>query len=287
MVVAVWPTEKMPIDKWGKRADIIMDGDSTIKRMNVGRVYEQYVNAVGDLIHRKVREMMDAKAAEQQIWDYLTEYYQTASPMMGELVAERLTPSAEKRSKHLKSVYDEGIYLWLPANSPTIGDQQIEDIRTKYPVPKDKVTYTDEQGQTFTTVSDILIGSMYIILLEKTGSDWAAVSSAKRQHFGLLAKLTNADKYSLPWREQPVRFLGESEVRLLSAVVGPQITADLLEIPNSPAASKAIVKALLKATKPTDIDQILNRKEIPRGISRSVMFVKHILGCAGFEFTNE
>lgn len=277
----------MPVDQWGKRADIIMDGDSTIKRMNVGRVYEQYVNAVGELIHRRLKTMVDAKAPESEVWSYLTEYYRTASPMMGELVDEKLTPFSDKRASHIQSVYKEGIYLWLPANSPTVGDQQIEDLRSKYPVPKGKVTYIGESGVPCTTHSDILIGSMYIILLEKTGSDWAAVSSAKRQHFGLLAKLTNADKYSLPWREQPVRFLGESEVRLLAAVIGPQITADLLEIPNSPAASKAIVKAILKAHKPTDIDHVINRKDVPRGISRSVMFVKHILACAGFEFTNE
>lgn len=283
----MWSTERMPIDRWGKRADIIMDGDSTIKRMNVGRVYEQYCNAVGHLMHLDLKAKMDAGVPESEIWGFLTRYYHTASPMMGELVDETLTPFPEKRAKHLASVYKEGVYLWLPANSPTIGDQQIEDLRTAYPIPKAPVTYIGSLGTPVTTVDDILIGSMYIILLEKTGSDWAAVSSAKRQHFGLLAKLTNADKYSLPWREQPVRFLGESEVRLLVAIVGSEITADLLEIPNSPAASKAIVRKLLSAVKPTDVDTIINRKEVPRGISRSVMFVKHILACAGFEFTNE
>lgn len=149
------------------------------------------------------------------------------------------------------------------------------------------VTYRGRSGNIVTTVANILIGSMYVVLLEKTGSDWAAVSSAKRQHFGLLAKLTNADKYSLPWREQPTRLLAEAEVRLLTAIVGSDITADLLEIPNSPTASKAIVRALLEANKPTSIKQVLDRKKVPRGGSRSIGFVKHMLECAGFEFSNE
>lgn len=275
------------MDQWGVRADIIMDGDSTIKRMNIGRVYEQYTNAVSNQIHRKVIADVDAGVSTGQIWSDLVKYYTTASPIMGKLVQEKMSGNPKLIESHIKSVYDNGVYLWIPTHSPTIGDQQIVDLRNAYPIPKGPVTYRGKSGNVCTTESDILISSMYIILLEKTGGEWAAISSAKRQHFGLLAKLTNGDKYSLPWRDQPVRLLGEAEVRLFLAVAGPEITADLLEIPNSPAASKAIVKNILQADKPTAINEVLCRKEVPRGVSRSTMFVNHIFMCTGFEYCND
>jgi DNA-directed RNA polymerase beta subunit len=36
--------EDMPVDQNGNRADIIMDPNSTVSRMNLGRVYEMYIN---------------------------------------------------------------------------------------------------------------------------------------------------------------------------------------------------------------------------------------------------
>ena len=57
VIVAVWEDDWMPLDAEGNRADIIMDADSTIKRMNVGRMYEQYNNAASRSVTNAVRAM--------------------------------------------------------------------------------------------------------------------------------------------------------------------------------------------------------------------------------------
>lgn len=301
----------MPIDKWGNSADVIMDGDSTIKRMNVGRVYEQYINTTSREVTYGLQaicgtiptaEVQMDRIADDYVrslvgsgnrdaaLDYLLKYYSVASPLMGNMVDEALALAKDRKAftdDLLDTVLKKGIELYIPPNSPNMGHEVIRDLRQQFPIRISPVTYRGRSGKVVTTKVPVIIGSVYIIELEKTGSDWAAVASARRQHFGVLAKLTNADKHSLPWREQPVRLLGEAEVRLFSATIGPQATADLLELPNSPAAQKLIARNILTADKPTDIAQIIDHNVVPRGLSRAGQFIDHILQCSGIRFTNK
>lgn len=276
----------MPVDEYGVRADCIFDGDSTIKRMNIGRMYEQYVNATS----RWVTEWLKAKVAENDYAGAVAlcrKYYSIASPRMYEELVQTSLTSVEKWHRHIDWVCKEGVELWVPPDSPNAGDAVIRELRDALPIPIGPVRYRGRSGIMRTTKSGVLIGSLYIILLEKTGEDWAAVSSARRQHYGILARLTNRDKYSMPGREQPVRILGEAEVRLFAAYVGPLITADLIEYPNNPAVQKEIARAFVSADKPTALKTIINRRKFRRGGSRGLLFVKHIVECGGVAYTNQ
>lgn len=272
----------MPINHEGVRAEVIGDGDSTIKRMNVGRPYEQYVNATTHMVSNNVRRMMDAKDFEAA-WSYLKDYYTTASPLMGELVDETLT-NEDAIEAHLNSVYRDGAYLYLPPHSPTIGHQQIIDLKERFPIDIRPVTYISSNGDQVTTKDPILIATTYMILLEKTGDDWAAVSSIRRQHHGVPAKLTNVDKYSMPWREQPLRFIGEAEGRLLGGVMGGEFLSEAIEMSNSPELSKKIARNILTSQTPSRIDEVYDRLTARRGSSRSLEFVNHIHQCSGVHF---
>lgn len=285
VVVEVWPDEDMPIDAFGNRADVIMDGDSTVKRMNIGRVYEQYLNATGRMVANNLRDMAAKATPTEEMWQYLTSYYTIASPLYLEEDIRALEHEINFKENHLRTVMQSPVVpLRLPPNSPNIGDVQIHDLMQYFPIEISPITYRGNSGNIVTTHDCHLIASMYVIMLEKIGADWAAISTAKRQHFGLLAKLTNADKNSRPWRGQSVRMVGEAEARLISAYSGDQITAELLEIPNSPAATQEIVRTIIQAKQPTNIPRVLDRTRVPKGSSRAVNFVKHILGCAGFMF---
>lgn len=276
----------MPVDQWGVRADCIFDGDSTIKRMNIGRMYEQYINATSHWVTQWLREKVAANDYSGAV-DLCRKYYSIVSPRMyHELIQKQLT-SVDKWHKHIDWVNKEGVEVWVPSDSPNAGDAVIRELRDELPIPIGPVTYRGRSGKMRTTKADVLIGSLYIILLEKTGEDWAAVGSARRQHYGILARLTNRDKYSMPGREQPVRILGEAEVRLFSAYVGPLITADLIEYPNNPAVQKEIARAFASADKPTALTTVINRRKFRRGGSRGLLFVKHIVECGGVKYTNQ
>ncbi|MFO5795461.1 hypothetical protein, partial [Klebsiella pneumoniae] len=64
-----------------------------------------------------------------------------------------------------------------------------------------------------TTKDNVLMGPLYMMLLEKIGEDWSAAASVKTQPFGLPSKLNNADRASTPGRETAIRSFGESETR--------------------------------------------------------------------------
>ncbi len=280
VVCGLWPDHLMPVDTEGNRAEIIMDGDSTIKRMNIGRVYEQYLNACSRDVSKHIRIMVanDPKDGYAKAWDYAIKYYSIVSPRMVDLLtSKKYTPGPKS---HIDAIIKDGIYLWMPTDNPVDSVEMINQLVAEFDICFGPVTYADG----FVTDRNVLIGSMYVLLLEKTGSDWAGVGSAKLQHFGVPAKVTNADKYSSPGRNQPVRILGEAEIRLLNAIVGSDVCMELLDQSNSPATHKEIVKNILEAESPTTMELMVDRKQIPLGNSRSLLFVKHVLECGGIKF---
>ena len=286
VVCDVWKTEDMPIDAEGNRADCIMDGDSTIKRMNIGRMYEQYINATSRHVTNQVRAWLatdKSQATYQKAWEYLLGYYQIVTPKMYDLITG---PSYTKSPQaHVEDIVKDGVYLWIPTDNPVYTPDIITQLMKAYPIHMGPVVYRGRSGNVVTTKANILIGSLYVMLLEKTSTyDWSGVASAKLQHFGIPARLTRFDKYSTPGRPQPVRISGESEVRLFAATIGGYATADLLDMSNNPVTHKHVVANILRAPNPSNIERVVDRKEVPLGHSRALLHVTHHLQCAGMEF---
>lgn len=292
VIVDVRPASEMPTDQWGRRADLILDGDSTVKRMNPGRFYEQYTNVANYHTLLKLRELLpNGEGTAQEIktaWEYLYGYYSVVSSAMKERVDEFMELKASKGqlrewiAHHLKAVVNDKIYPYIPPRLPEIGAQQIRNIRDSvYAPPIGPLTYRGKSGKWRTTKTPAFIGNMYVILLEKTGEDWSAVASPKTQHFGIAAKLTRADKLSTPGHKQPVRFLGEDEVRLIAAFCGGAVVAELLDQSNSPHKQRHIARMLVSVDKPSDIMNVVPAGEVPQGLNRAVQFVNHQLICSG------
>lgn len=291
---------EMPVDEAGNRADMIMDPNSTISRMNIGRLYEQYINAASRDVVKELKRVLQVEAftlpperaleALKQTnselftsaWNYLMGYYQIVSPKMFVwLTSDEYKGSQEK---HLAQVLKEGIYLYLPPDNDPEGPEMIRQLEKSYRPTYGPVTYIGNSGRRVTTKNPVRIGSLYVIILEKTGDDWTAVSSGKLQHFGVLSQVTNADKFSQPTRNQAIRALGESEVRIYTSYAGPTITADILDRNNNPATHRQILQAVLQADKPTDIESAVDRNVVPLGGSKPLQLVKHIAEIGGWRF---
>lgn len=286
VVCDVWPDANMPVDAEGNRADCIMDGDSTIKRMNIGRMYEQYINATSRHVTNQVRAWLAADrtaACFDKAWEYIIGYYKIVSPKFYDLITG---PSYTKSPQaHVEDIIKDGVYLWLPPDNPVYTPDMIQELSRHYPIHMGPVTYTGRSGNTVVTKNNVLIGSLYVMLLEKTSTyDWSGVASAKLNHHGIAARLTSLDRYASPGRPQPVRISGESEVRLFAATIGGYATAHLLDMSNNPVTHKAVVAKLLRAENPTRIDEIIDRSVVPMGQSRALLHVTHHLQCAGMEF---
>ncbi len=288
-----------PVDADGNVADLVVDPYSTISRMNVGRVYEQYINSAGRDIVKKVRETLGiakdekypankvqeaylaAPAAVLQLFDYVNGFYSICSPRM--YTGMLALPEAE-RVEHIKHIVEKGIYLYMPTDNEAEPLDIIRSIKHYYDPIWGPVSFIGNSGKKRTTRDNVRIGSMYIMLLEKTGDNWGAVASAKFQHFGIPSKLTKADKYTAPTRHQPVRGVGETEGRLLASYVGAVGTAEIMDRNNSPISHKLVVEAIINADKPTNIPVAINRNIHPLGGAKPLQLVKHIGYCAGWRF---
>lgn len=298
VVCAVWEDEWMPVDAHGNRAHIIMDGHSVTKRMNPGVFYEHYINGASRDVSERVRMMFgldrvapstsDIQSAIQNTdivnaaYEFLYDYYKYLSPRM---MSRLDTFTQEQKRKHVECVLREGVYIYLPPDNELKLEESIDLIDQHYPQIHSPVTYRGTSGNLVTTVKNVYIATCYILLLEKTGENWAAVASARLQHFGIPAKLTNEDKNAAPGRQQPVRTLGESEIRLLQAVIGSYATADQLDQSTNPTIHKEIVRCIVRSPgNPNSIERVIDRKRYPIGNGRPLVYYRHVMECGGVRY---
>jgi hypothetical protein len=292
----------MPIDEHGNRADVVFDPNSTIGRMNLGRLYEQYYNACSRDTYKRLCATLSISTSMRahkalthlqnlspvlvsQAWDYLMGYYAILSPRMHNW----FTPEniREEPIEYLSHIVERGITIFLPTNNQPESEDIVLQLEQHYQPLWGPVSYVGNSGARVVTKDKVRIAGMYFILLEKTGDDWSAVSSGKLQHFGVLAPVTKADKYSKPYRPQPVRGAGEAEVRIYVSYVGPLFVAELMDRNNNPKTHKSIVRTILVSNKPCNIPRLIDRRLTPLGGSKPVSLCHHFLSVSGFRFRYE
>lgn len=289
VITKVIPTEWAPVDKHGTRADILVDDSSTISRMNPGRIFYQAISATSDQVLRNLRANYKPDDYQGQ-YEYYLSYLEVVSPFMYEKqcrveeAARQQNRLQEYMKKTMEKVYKTNLRLYIPHNTPELGTRLIKKLMDKFPVDIGPVTYMGLDGEWKTTKDDILIASVYFIMLEKIGDDWGGTSIPKRQHHGIVAKLSNSDKYAHNYREQAIRIAGESEVRNLTSVINPATVALLTSMPNNPAMCMDAVKTILYADKPTHIEKLMDYDYHRQIESRGLQYIKHILKCFGIEF---
>lgn len=288
----------MPVDEEGNIADIVMDGGSTINRMNPSRLFEQFCNAATRQTHNLICKMLGVAPYTPDIetnnrlckldnnllesaYQTLMGYYNIYYPNLVKWANER----EETLVEFLTVIVSRGVYIYLPPDNYKESVQIVKEIQSSVYKPHyGKVTYVGNSGKRVTTKDNIRIASMYILLLEKTGDDWSSVSSSKLQHLGVIAPLTKQDKYSKPARLQAVKGAGEAEVRIFMSYTKGNFTVEMMDRNNNPKTHKHICNAILGAPMPTNINNLVDRTVIPFGGSKPLSLVRHIAECAGFRF---
>lgn len=290
VIVDVKPDADMPINAHGVRADVIMDGDSTIKRKNPGVTFEQYINSASQHVRYRMEQMVangDRSGAKALLFDY----YSKMAPEMYEAYTNEDFFNEKDRDEIFENVLNNqelngGIQLFMSSSTRVNGIDAVRVAKNHFPPPFEPVTYRDGSGELVTTVSNFIIGSMYIMLLEKIAEDWGASSIVKRQHFGIPAKLSAVDKYSTLGRETSTRTVGESEARLYAAVYGGKEIGHRIEQNNSGEALDIIAESLFSAEKPTNLGRwcITGDNEFK---GRPHQYTEHVLRCSGINIYKE
>ena len=287
IVCGIREDEDMPRDAWGNVADALCDGESVISRMNLGRLAEQYLNAHGLQSQRLLKQWKDEYPGDyvEMGWKYLLEVYEAVSPRMSALIQSPEYKGTPRH--HVESVIKGGVYYWSPTWDNIALKKSVNRLEAVHPLQIQPVTYKDRNGNTITTTKPVIIGSVYHILLEKTGeNEWSAVSSAKLQAHGLPAKTTKHDKYSSPGRGTPVRILGETENRIIETACPDHPAAKLIEMSNSPPLHRHIIANITRAAQPTNIERTITNPELHNKGGRNINFIRHSMEISGVRINN-
>ncbi len=300
VVCKTLPRALMPRDQYGNIADVAIFGGSTMRRSNYGRIYEHgFGAAVRDLCQRlrveaglerhamptnfdfsQSKQFNDPKWIEYAFNEF-QELWWIIAPTMHDIMKEH-----PNHREYVKAAMTEGTTtVYTPIDDTThLPTAMNALINSRFCPNYTPVTFTDPGGRVVTTKNNVLIGPLYMMLLEKIGDDWSSVASVKVQQFGLPSKLNNFDRSATPGRESAVRSFGESETRSYNCTVGPEATMELVDQTNNPLAHVEVVEKFLTADKPTRIDRAVDRKKVPFGNSRPVSLLGHMMQTRGIEF---
>lgn len=290
--------ENMPVDKNGNRADIVMDDNSVISRMNLGVLYRQYIGAALRDVSQEVRKMlnlpqMSHNKAIKAVGDlyktnpelvlkahnYALGFFKITSEDQYEF-CKNLSP--EQIVEYTASAVAKGYYLYYPVENQKEPVDIIENIQAQYPPVYGPITYTDNSGRRVVTKKPIRIGPLHWMVLDKIADGWASVASGKLQHFGVLSPLSKHEKYSRPWHNSPVRTSGETECRIYAGYCGREAIAELMDRNNSPTTHEQVVKSIMSSVTPGNIDQAIDRSALPLGGAKPLQLIRHFSMCSGW-----
>ena len=289
----------MPVDSEGNRADIIIDPNSIISRANPAQLYEQYYNASSRDTHKRLCAMLCIKpnikkilaynalsklpeATIEEAFTYLYNFYKIISPIQASWFDEGKIEAT--KLDYLAEIIEIGIGMFIPTDNQPMSEDIVMQLEQHYKPIYGPVTYVGNSGRTITTKNNIRIGSVYMMLLDKTTNDASAVSSGKLQHFGVLSQVTKGDKFSKPDRNQATRVIGEAEGRIMVSYIGPWFMAEIMDRNNNPKTHKVMVEKILRSHTPSNIDSLVDRNVIPFGGSKPLQLLKHLLQCSGIKY---
>lgn len=291
--------ENMPVDAAGNRADIIMDSGATISRMNLGRLYEQYIGASARDLTNEVRTTLNIpQMSESQAIAYLEEiqhhnpalinqvvnrvlgFYQLISPKQHSFYSQL---GIKEQLDHLASIIEQGIYLYMPTNNEPELDEVILQLEQHYPSTYGPVTYVGNSGKRCTTIYPVRIGPVYMLLLDKIADDYSSCSSARCQYLGIISPITRNEKFTAPYRNSGSRTISETESRLVVGYCGRTALAEIMDRNNNPSTHRMVVRSILENESPSNISNCIDRDVVPLGGAKPIQLVKHVEYCMGFK----
>lgn len=301
VICAICPIADMPVDAAGNRAEIIAFAPSSVKRQNMGRLYEHFFNASGrDLVHRfrkewgvPIHEPLTLSQHEALIksnpalvadqFDRVMRYYKLVTPLQHEDMKDA------DPFQHIAYLLTYREYNYFPPDNPIEGVEVATKIleSEEFAPVFGKVRYRDGLGRMVETEANVLIGEMYFMLLEKSPNELSGCSSVKSQFLGIPSKLNNNDKHGSYHRAQVVRTAGEAEVRAMNAYVDPEFTMDLIDQSNNPISHRHVIDQILRSDTPSFIEKAVDRKAVPFGGSRPQMLVRNLMNCMGIQFVEK
>ena len=301
----------MPVDADGNVADLITSPDSVPGRMNLGRLYGPYFTCAARDVHRQMLEELGHSRHRKDkfsIEEYLStpqhlrdtaiatllKFYSIVSRRSYREFTEVLT--SDERDAWMLHILNDGITIYFCIEDDEDGrgegrrlfyDEMVAEIEKNFKLTYGPVSYVGRSGERVTTLNNFRISPLYIMPLDKTADTFLAVDIGKHSNFGILAAMNETDKFSAPWHRTPPKTNGETEARLYNMHGSRELIAELLDRSGAIDSQYECAKRIVHAEHPTNIDKIIDRKELPFGNSRANQIAHHTFRCMGFDVVYE
>lgn len=288
IIIGVRDKEDMPIDSLGTRADLVMDPSSTISRMNPGRLYEQYFNAMSRVTKKHIISIVnDINSASDAS---INSAFNTLLGLL-ELIGNEQYVAYSKindiciKRDIIRECIEEEVYIFYRMSSDKKAYQVVLDsIGTIYEPPQAKTIIKTLNGEK-ESYNNMYVAPMYIILLGKTADSYLSVSSSKINHFGFPIGVSAAVRNRMPNRGNPTKTIGETEARVFASYIDRLGLIELKDRANSIPTHEHVYRNILKADVPTNIDKVVDRKEVPYGSDSGIEFINSIFNASGIKLT--
>lgn len=295
VIVGVWDDDKMPytmINGHKVIADIIMDPSSVVSRMNPGRIYEMYFNAISRKTQSEIRKVMGGikpilKYTKKEIEDG----WMILLGLLKILGTEQFTEYSKLTNQHdILEILDEcltkEVFIYYKISSDKKPYEIVNEVKgTIYEPEINNIILPRDNGEEKITKQPSMIAPLYTILLGKTAESYLSVSSAKVNHFGLPIGVGANTRNYLPYRSSPTKVLSETETRLYLSYVGRLGTIELKDRANSIPTHEAVYDKILKAEQPTNISNVVDRSTTPYGNDSTLDHINNIFNSAGLDIT--
>lgn len=285
----------MPVDADGNVTDIIVDAGSRYARMIPGSLYEhghagilrdavtkhiaKIVNYQKGMTYDKFCATVNDEAIAKAFEVYLTVLYLSSDQQFNDYKVLTYSEQVEVIFAACEYGY---IHLYHPINNQVDLSKTLLLLRDYIKPTIGPVTYRDSMtGQMARTETAVQIAPIYLMLLNKTGGELLATSTAMMHHFGMLAPVNKGNKSALPWRNNPPKVMGETEGRLYVAYCGRRMVAELIDRSNNMQTQQGIAFNILSADKPAILEKAVDRKMIAYGANKPLQLFKHIMACRG------
>jgi len=291
----------MPIDEDGNRADVISDLSSTVSRINIGRLYERYFNAssrrVKKIITDEVKELYKLtdvtketlpKLKDKDVKWLFDRYILTFVKLLGNiqykiyLKAYENNDVTKMREVILETLFKE-FYIYFTVENEKRAYEVILDIEcTIFRPTYNRVKYR-ENGVDYHPKGNVMIAPMYMFLLNKMGDVALTTSSSKINHFGLPIGVSKSDKHRLPYKNSPLRAVGETEGRLYASYTGRKFLAELVDRGASIETHEELYDVVLNADEPCNIEVGVDRNKVPYGKHKALEIMDTLFKSSGME----
>jgi hypothetical protein len=277
VISVVVPKEMMPVDANGIRADIMIVSNSNMHRMNLGNLGEGYVGTAVRVLDMKIKAFINTRngSVKEFVNDNLSELdrmyiglFKLVNPEKA-MILENAKP--ERRARMYLSFYKSHISYPIP-----LGVKGEDGKATKFSVIMDKIRESEyaikeevvkiptSDGGYEMSVMPTHVHTQYMFSLNKIADDGLVVASSRLNPLGIPVAPPTSQKEGSVINEKSTKW-SETETRFVASYCHPAVLAEMRDRSLAMKTKYHIARKLLDEPKPSNIDKIVNRKEIPFG----------------------